>query len=387
MKSNFFNPLQLRHLMSHKGNYLKAIATEEGLRLCPDFAQGVIHVLDPVPVKMDVSDIRDEDGRYITYMIEDGYKIAKLADMIDFTKAEIIKENDVLYFVVGKKHFCMKLFSASAPYFDLNLENYAGTVEWNDAATKAFKKCSVACADDICRLYLQGVYVDSENDTLVATDGRRMTYHKSDFVTSGFSEFGKFHPEDRDDNDFILPANVIRFLDGYTKVSYAFHDVKAEGDNRSIHRVYNWWKLETGFHTETYLFNPIEGRFPNWRKVVPEFSDSHYEHKVVTFDFEGMKNFRKAGKNDLMKCTFHDGTCTQMYDDELELDLGVAFPLPEGVDMSCNAQFLIDGVDVFGKQAEVDIALPDPDEGHILKAVDIADKDNLLHYVIMPMNA
>ena len=110
MKSNFFNPLQLKHLMAHKGFMLRAIATDEGLRFCPDFAQNITHVLDPVPVKMNASDVKGEDGRNITYAIEEGCQIAKLADALDFTKAEVIKDGDCLDFVIGKKHFPMKLF-------------------------------------------------------------------------------------------------------------------------------------------------------------------------------------------------------------------------------------------------------------------------------------
>lgn len=390
MKSNFFNPLQLRHLMAHKGSYLRAIATDEGLRFCSDFRQNIMHVLDPVPVKMDASDIRNADGRNITYTIEDGYKIAKLADMIDFTKAEVVKDGDCLDFVVGKKHFPMKLFSASEPYFDLNLEGYKGTVEWDAAGSEAMKVCNVASYEiGVARPFLQGVFIDPDF-TFVATDGWRMIYHKSCYV-KGLGEFIKDFPKgcrkySDFSNSFIMPSWAIPCLNGYTKVFYAYHDEEAkDADHYPLHTQWSYWKLETD--GETYLFHPIDGQFPNWRKVAPEYLDSHYEHKVVTFDFDGMANFRRAGKNDPMLCRFHDGTCTQMYDNEIELDLGVAFPLPENVDAFFCAQYLIDGVKVFGKQAEVEISLPDPDEGHILKAVDIANKDDLLHYVIMPRRA
>lgn len=385
MKSNFFNPLQLKHLMAHKGAYLRAIATDEGLRFCPDFAQNIVHVLDPVPVKMDASDIKGEDGRNITYMIEDGCQIAKLADALDFTKAEVTKDGDSLDFVVGKKHFPMKLFSASEPYFDLNLEGYAGTVEWDAAGSEAMQICNVASYEiGTARPFLQGVFIDPEG-MFVATDGCRMIYHKS-CKAAGLEEFLKAHPSKCTDNTFIMPSWAIPYLDGYAKVFYAYHDVEAiDSDHYPLRTQWSYWKLETG--GETYLFHPIDGQFPNWRKVAPEYLDSHYEHKKTTFDFEGMKRYKKTGKNDPMLCRFHDGTCTQMYQGEIELDIGVELPLPENVDAFFNAQYLIDGVKVFGKQIEVEISLPDPDEGHIMKAVDIADKDDLLHYVVMPRRA
>lgn len=391
MKSNFFNPLQLKHLMAHKGSYLRAIATDEGLRFCPDFDHDIVHVLDSVPVKMDASDIKGEDGRNITYMIEDGYQIAKLADALDFTKAEVVKDGESLDFVVGKKHFPMKLFSASEPYFDLNLEGYAGTVEWDAAGSEAMQACNIASYEiGVARPFLQGVFIDPEG-MFVATDGCRMIYHKACYALKGLGEFLKAHPSKRDDNNFIMPSWTIPYLDGYAKVFYAYHDKEAEdSDHYPLHTQWSYWKLETG--GETYLFHPIDGQFPKWRKVAPEYIDPedsgyHYEHKKVTFDFEGMKRYKKVGKHDSLLCRFHDGTCTQIYNGEIELDIGVEFPLPEGVDVYFNAQYLIDGVKVFGKQAEVEISLPDPDEGHITKAVDIVGKNDLLHYVVMPRRA
>ena len=227
MKNQFFNPLQLKHLMAHKGSCLRAIATPEGLRLCPDFAQNITHVLDPVPVKMDASDIKGEDGRNITYMIADGYQIAKLADALDFTKAEVVKDGDSLDFVVGKKHFPMKLFSASEPYFDLNLENYTGYVQLSSETVEAIKKCDIASYPiGPERYFLQGVFIDPEDGTVVATDGRRMIYHKriGDAAIGGMEAFVKANPNKDETNTFILPTWVVPYLDGYTEVHYAFYD-------------------------------------------------------------------------------------------------------------------------------------------------------------------
>ena len=392
MKSSIFNPLQLKHLMAHKGSYLKAIATDEGLRFCPDFAQNIMHVLDPVPVKMDVSDIKGKDGRNITYMIEDSYQIAKLADALDFTKAEVTKDGERLDFVVGKKHFPMKLFSASEPYFDLNLEGYAGTVEWDAAGSEAMQVCNIASYEiGNTRPFLQGVFIDPEDMSFAATDGCRMIYHKSCYALKGLEKFTKDFPEgcrkySDFSNNFIMPSWVVPYLDGYAKVYYAYHDQEAiDSEHYPLHTPWSYWKLET--NRETYLFVPIEGQFPKWRKVAPEYMDCHYEHKKVTFDFEGMKRYKKAGKHDSLMCRFHDGTCTQMYNGEIELDIGVELPLPEGVDAYFSAQYLIDGIKIFGKRAEVEICFPDPEEGHIMKAVDIVGKHDLLHYVVMPRRA
>ena len=388
MKNQFFNPLQLKHLMAHKGSYLKAIATEEGLRLCPDFAHETVHVLDPIPVKMLESDIKHEDGRNKTYHIAEGYQIAKLADALDFTKAEVVWENEVLYFVIGKKKFRMSNLYTSGQEYDLNITGYTGYVQLEAETVEAIKKCSVACQPiGMERLFLQGVFIDPDDGTMVATDGRRMIYHKlrGNAAVSGLGAFVHTNPNKDETNDFILPAWVIPSLNGCSEIHYAYNDYSEPQGKRVAHSTWNYWMLKTD--GETYLFNPIQGQFPKWKKVAPEYLDIHTEHTESVFDFEGMKRYKKSGSHDPMRCVFHDGTCTQMYNGEIELDIGVELAgLPENVDMACNAQFLIDGVKVFGKQSEVDIGLPDAVEGHIVKAVDIASTDGVIHYVIMPYN-
>jgi hypothetical protein len=394
MKSSIFNPLQLKHLMAHKGSYLRAIATEEGLRFCPDFAQNIAHVLDPIPVKMNASDIKDKDGRNITYMIEDGYQIAKLADALDFTKAEVKEVDGVLHFEIGKKLFSMQDLCASDKAYDLNIQGYTGCVQLSSDMSEAIKKCNIAAYPvSHERPFLQGVYLDPEDGTAVATDGRRMVYHKiaegainSGLAIGGLDAFVKSNPNKDETNDFILPTWVIPYINGHTEIYYAYKDYSEPQGVRVSHHVWSYWMLKTG--GETYLFNPIQGQFPKWRKVAPEFYDSGRTLVKDTFDFEGMKRYKKAGTHDPMKCRFSEGTCTQMYNGEIELDISVKFPgLKDGEDMYCNAQFLIDGIKIFGKQAEVNVSLPEPDEGHILKAVDIASTDDVTHYVIMPMNA
>lgn len=387
MKSNFFNPLQLKHLMAHKGSILKAIATPEGLRLCPDFALNVIHVLDPIPVKMDMKDIRHEDGRNKTYAISEGYKIAKLADALDFSKAEVVEENEVLYFVVGKKKFCMANLCASDVAYDLNIQGYTGYVQLSPEVSEAVKKCNVAAQlVGKERYFLQGVYIDPEDGTMVATDGRRMVYHKliGAAAIGGLGAFVKSNPNRGETNEFILPTWAIPYINGYAEIHYAYKDYSEPQGKRVAHNTWNYWMLNTD--GETYLFSAIQGQFPKWKKVAPEYLDNNMEYTKVTFDFEGMKRYKKSGVHDSMRCVFSGKTCTQMYNGEIELDLGVELEcLPEGVDVACNAQFLMDGVKLFGKKTEVEIGLPEAQDGHILKAIDIVSTDGVLHYVVMPL--
>jgi len=389
MKSQFFNPLQMKHLMAHKGSYLKAIATEEGLRLCPDFADHVVHVLDPIPVKMDMKDVRTDDGRNKTYCIEEGYQIAKLADVLDFTKAEVVEENEVLYFVIGKKKFPMKDLCMSGQEYDLNIQGYTGYIQLSSDTSEAIKKCNIATyPDGPERPFLQGVYLDPEDGTAVATDGRRMIYHKliGGAAIGGLGSFVKSNPNKDETNEFILPAWAVPYINGYTEIHYAYKDYSEPQGKRVSHHAWSYWMLKAD--NEIYLFNTIQGQFPKWRKVAPEYYDPGRVLVKDTFDFEGMKRYKKAGSHDPMKCRFAEGTCTQMYNGEIELDIGVKFPgLKDGEDLFCNAQLLIDGIKVFGKQAEVNVSLPEPDEQkHILKAVDISSAEGNLHYVIMPMN-
>ena len=390
MKSQFFNPLQLKHLMAHKGSCLRAIATPEGLRLCPDFTENMVHVLDPIPVKMDMKDVRHEDGRNKTYSISEGYQIAKLADALDFSKAEVKEVNGVLNFEIGKKLFSMHDLCASDKAYDLNLEGYAGYVQLSSDTSEAIKKCNIAALPiSQERCFLQGVYLDPEDGTAVATDGRRMVYHKliGGAAIGGLASFVKSNPNKDETDEFILPTWAVPYINGYTEIHYAYRDYSEPQGKRVSHHAWSYWMLKAD--NEIYLFSTIQRQFPKWRKVAPEYYDSGRTLIKDTFDFEGMKRYKKAGTHDPMKCRFSEGTCTQMYNDEIELDIGVKFPgLKDGVDMYCNAQFLIDGIKVFGKQAEVNISLPEPDkQNHIVKAVDISSTDGNMHYVIMPMNS
>lgn len=389
MKNQFFNPLQLKHLMAHKGTCLKAIATPEGLRLCPDFADNVVHVLDPIPVKMDMKDIRHDDGRNKTYSISDGYQIAKLADALDFSKAEVKEVNGVLHFEVGKKLFSMSNLCVPDREYGLNIQGYTGRVQLSAAASEAIKKCNIAAHPaGKERYFLQGVYLDPEDNTAVATDGYRLMYHKlEEAAVSGLGAFVKSNPNKGETDEFILPTWAVPYINGYTEIHYAYKDYSEPQGRRVSHSAWSYWMLKAD--NEIYLFHTIQGQFPKWKKVAPEYYDSDRTLVKDTFDFEGMKRYKKAGSKDPMRCRFSEGTCTQMYNDEIELDIGVKFPgLKDGVDMYCNAQFLIDGIKVFGKQAEVNVSLPEPDvQNHIVKAVDISTTDGNMHYVVMPMNS
>ena len=376
MKNNYFSQEEIKALMNNKTfTSLYAIATPEGLHLCPCVGKdnSVLRVLPPLKVNL---------KKNVSYSIEMGGEFCKVADALDFSKASVVyDEGDIPQFVVGKKGFRMAELCPSDKRFDLNLSGYEGTITLSALDVKRVKNVAVSCSYDNARYFMNGVYLDPENGAIVATDGRRMAYQEGD-CASGLKEYSDSH------GDFIIPRQVVPYLDDSgAKISWAFHLIKAteevkKNGGHDAFAVYAWYLLETG--DATYLFNPIDGHFPNWKKVCPAWSVSDFN--TCKFDFEAVS---KVKKQKFTRITFRDGSCFQDYNG-MELNYDFALPsLPEGKSVSFDAELLKDGSKLFGKKADVQVAFPETSEAAITKAVefkDVAESANTLHFIIMPLN-
>lgn len=383
MKEKFFNPLQLKHLMGHKGGtYLQAIATDEGLCLLPQCGEKVWHLLRPLDVKVPEKTL---------YSIEDGYQIAKLADALDFTKAEYVSEDGLDYLVLGKKKFHLVQTSISEERYGFNLSGYQGKICLTGDDCHLIRAVSVAQSEEKERYFMNGVYLDGEGYA-VATDGHRLASGQFVTLPAGLKECISCHPDfekKQEVNDVLLPRWLIPFLeDKYAEISWAYYDKEcgpdALGEKTIRHEEWNRWKLETD--GEIYLFETLHIRFPKWRKVMPELSPAE-----CNMDFEGLKRYKKSGKNDLMRVEFKGDNCYQMYQGEIELVLDVALPfLPENAVCMINVEYLQDGAKIFGKGNKVKLALPEPEQHDDIQAVTKAllftDLSERLKYVVMPYN-
>lgn len=381
-----FKASEIKALTGHKGSSLWTVADGEGLRLCPlvDKQGKVLRVLPPL--KVDVA-----PG---FYSVEDTQRlISSCADVLDFSKAEVVMHDTVPYLVLGKKEFRMASLETAEERYAYRHDMYQGTVTLTADDVARVKRVGLACSDDPMRLALNGVFLDREGPC-VATDGRRLAWHEgtapvglASYINAGAGE-----------NDFIIPREVIPLMrDGSgAEISWGFEFYKPENEDlKPEWHQWDWFRLCTD--GEEYLFKSVWGKFPNWRKVCPEWTAS--DLKRVVFDFKGLSAYKKSGPNDLGRVCFRDGGCFQMFRDEIELSLGVEFPsLPEGTELWMNVFYMQDCVKLFGPKVMVDIALPDafvPDNPDvpksIVRAFEIREAGGdtgrpILHYICMPLN-
>lgn len=385
-KDSFFNASEIKALTGHNGGNIWAVADAEGLRLCPfvDKQGKVLRVLPPLNVRV-------APGKY---SVEDTQRlISSCANVLDFSKAEVVVHDIVPYLVVGKKEFRMVSLEVSEERYAFRHDSYQGTVTLTPDDVERVKRVGLVCSDDTVRLFLNGVYLDREGP-VVATDGRRLAWHEG----SAPAGLAQFINAGKGGNDLIIPRWVLPFMrDGaFAEISWGFEFYKPEVEDFEPEWCqWGWQRLRTG--TEEYLFTGISGKFPSWRKVCPEWTASDFER--VVFDFKGLSAYKKSGPSDPGRVCFRDGGCFQMYKDEIELSLGVKFPsLPDGVELWACVFFLQDCVKLFGPKVMVDVALPDafipdnPDASKcIVRAFEIREAGGatghpLLHYICMPLN-
>lgn len=379
IKGGFFNASEIKALTGHKGYSIWAVADDKGLRLCPfaDKLAKVVRVLPPL-------DVRVAPG---CYSVEDTQRlIASCADVLDFSKAEVVVRDTVPYLVLGKKEFRMASLEASEERCAFYHAAYQGTVTLTSDDVERVKRVGIACSDDETRYFFNGVFLDREGP-VVATDGRRLAWHEG-LAPAGLASYIN---AGAGGNDFIIPRWLLPHMrDGaFAEISWGFELSKPEWHQ------WNWFRLRTD--GEEYLFTAIYGKFPSWRKVCPEWTASDFKRAV--FDFKGLSAYKKSGPSDTGRVCFRDGGCYQMYKDEIELSLGVEFPsLPEGTELWMNVFYMQDCVKLFGPKVMVDVALPDafvPDNPEVPKSIERAfeireaDGDTgrpLLHYICMPMH-
>lgn len=385
-KCGFFNASEIKALAGHKSYSIRAVADGEGLRLCPlvDKQGRVLRVLPPLDVKVAPG----------FYSVEDTQRlIPSCADVLDFSKAEVVVHDTVPYLVLGKKEFRMASLETAEERYAYRHDKYQGTVTLTADDVARVKRVGIACSDDEARRFLNGVLLDREGPC-VATDGRRLALHEGSapaglatYINAGAGE-----------NDFIIPREVIPHMrDGaFAEISWGFEFHKPESkDSEPEWHQWEWFRLRTD--GEEYLFTAIYGKFPNWHRVCPDWAASDF--KRVVFDFKGLSSYKKSGPQDPGRVCFRDGGCYQMYKDEIELSLGVEFPsLPDGVQLWMNVFYLQDCAKLFGPKVMVDVALPGavvPDNPDVPKSITNAfeireaggaSERPLLHYICMPLN-
>lgn len=140
----------------------------------------------------------------------------------------------------------------------------------------AVLKAAIVCAakSDI-RFYLNGVAIDKGH--IVSTDGHRLFYMELDEL-------------DSDMQQVVIPREAIEYL---AKKATGIKDLKKmcivnlQGSNG---------KLTVQGTDIVENFQAIDGKFPEWQRIIPKADGSEYKGEYPTFNWQYLVDFQKIAK-------------------------------------------------------------------------------------------
>ncbi len=143
-------------------------------------------------------------------------------------------------------------------------------------------------SDDETRYYMNGVYLEHENNTLsmVATDGRRLSFMK----TTSNAENVVFDP-------VIIPTKILQLI---RKLSTGEGNFSLAVNENNIFIKFNNQKL---------FSNLIKGQFPNYKRVIPETQEYTLEvERVVLIEALKRVSLLVEQKSRRIFITFQENT-------------------------------------------------------------------------------
>ena len=119
-----------------------------------------------------------------------------------------------------------------------------------------------AVSDDQTRYFMNGVCMKKKQDSLlfVATDGRRLSYIQKQFNLPG-----------GDSNEVIIPTKILNIINKHLT------------ENGNISIGFNDKFVFFNFNNYKFSSPLIEGKFPNYDRVIPETQSSSFEVNRVEF--------------------------------------------------------------------------------------------------------
>ncbi len=222
-----------------------------------------------------------------------------------------------------------------------------------------------AMAQQDVRFYLNGLFFEAGSGSIcsVATDGHRLAVRKMDF------------PELSETTQFILPRKgvfeLLRLLS------------KEEGKTLSMHIGQNAIRLESD--TFTFVSRLIEGKFPDYRRVIPQGGN-----KKAMVDRDTLKQALSRAailtneKYHAVRLNFSSGTllitATNTEQEEANEEIGLQYA-GEPLEMGFNVNYLLDVLSVV-PAGDVIFTLSNADNS-VLICSEGLDK---AQFVIMPMS-
>ena len=233
-----------------------------------------------------------------------------------------------------------------------------------DILRNLFNRTAFAMANQDVRYYLNGLMLEVENSFLrtVATDGHRLAYCEIE------TNLGDYPTE-----QVLIPRKGVLELqklmaDSEGEVTLEF------GDNH------------IKINTPAYEFTSklIDGRFPDYHRVMPESADNHMKikrnvlkealHRAAILSNEKYRGIRLSMSENLLKLQAHNSE-----QEEAEEELTVDYS-GEDIDIGFNVQYLLDVTNILDSDY-VDLALKDANSSVLLQNPEYPNAS----YVIMPM--
>jgi DNA polymerase-3 subunit beta len=233
-----------------------------------------------------------------------------------------------------------------------------------DILRELIYRTAFAMANQDVRYYLNGLMLEVENSLLraVATDGHRLAYCEIE------TDLGDYSPQ-----QVLIPRKGV--LELQKLMADAEGEVILELGNNHI-------KIKT----PAYEFKSklIDGRFPDYHRVMPESADNHMKikrnvfkealHRAAILSNEKYRGIRLSMSKDLLKLQAHNSE-----QEEAEEELAVDYS-GEDIDIGFNVQYLLDVTNILASEY-VDLALKDANSSVLLQDPEYPNAS----YVIMPM--
>lgn len=133
---------------------------------------------------------------------------------------------------------------------------------------------SAFASKDETRYYLNGVCVEIEprSVTYVATDGHRLISYRDDIAPDAEQNLLT--------GTFIIPTSYCKLL-------------KLDKEDVGTAKIFGFGRLTISHDLLDVTFHPIDGTFPDWRRVFPH---DPVTGQIGQFDFEKLATFKKFSK-------------------------------------------------------------------------------------------
>ena len=274
-----------------------------------------------------------------------------------------LKENNRLKLISGKSDFNLTCISPDEfPVLEDNMdEQYIEVSSFE--FLKIINKTKFAISNDETRHYLNGVYLDKNENQLiaVATDGHRLSKSATEY--KGKNEF---HP-------IILPKKTVYEL--LTIIDEDSINLKILSTKSKIKFLYKEIVL---------ISKVIDGKFPDYEKVIPK--DARVDAKANIDEFVSALDRLKSLSSDrkgVIKISLHDGIMKFLINDAISGD-GIEEVQTQykgqPLEIGFNSNYLIDVASVL-ESKDIILMLKDA-----TSPIQIKDENDILStYIIMPM--